>query len=173
MTALFSPHAMALFLLLTHWWHFLQCEQQHPNWIFDYSQKMVFMKCANICFVLRFNLYEYKKYVFWAFRDTRTETAIEKKSNKIKCTHTPHPYCIGVQAGRQASRLTEIVSEFYMDGVYPIDHDNAYRILTYEKQQIVRRVLELYGWFSFWCQLLLHGPLSEFLHTKCLWHAHT
>lgn len=51
-------------------------------------------------------------------------------------THTPHPYCIGVQAGRQASRLTEIVSEFYMDGVYPIDHDNAYRIRTYENNKL-------------------------------------
>lgn len=43
-------------------------------------------------------------------------------------------------AGRQAGWLTEIVSELYMDAVYPIDHDDANsitlsRMHTYDKEQ--------------------------------------
>lgn len=91
-------------------------------------------------------------------------------------THELHAYCRGVKASRLAE--TEIVSELYMDVVYPIDHGDAYRI-TLNRTRIPRTTtncISSVGTFRvifFWYQLGLHGSLTEFLHTKCSWQAHT
>lgn len=102
----FTPCIQAIVLVIIDV-TFLQCEHwttttttTTPKLNFWLLSKDGFMNCANICFVLRFNIlrYEFIKYVyFWAF--STHQNKIKNKSNACTCTQYAHTY-IGEQADR-------------------------------------------------------------------------